>query len=65
MATCQDRTACVMEMQVPVDQFGLLIKTGQRWRLNFRRKQWRLGETADWQISLTHDSAGFGVLEFR
>jgi hypothetical protein len=54
-----------MEMQIPVDQFGLSNRAGQRWRLNFRRKQWRLGEAADWQIPIGHDPAGFGVLEFR
>jgi predicted phosphodiesterase len=65
MVTRQDSTSWVMEMQIPVNQFGLSNKAGQRWRLNFRRKQWRLGEAADWQIPIGHNPSTFGFLDFR
>jgi hypothetical protein len=65
VATRQTKEAWTIEIRIPVDQFGLMNETGQQWRLNFRRKQWRLGESADWQIPIGSDPADFGFLDFR
>lgn len=54
-----------LEVCIPLDQFGEKLACGDKWRVNFRRKQARLGKSADWQIPIDRDPATFGVLVAR
>lgn len=65
VATHHGKGSWVIEIGIPVDQFGLSSEAAQQWRLNFRRKQRRIGETADWQIPIGYDPATFGFMDFR
>lgn len=54
-----------MEAKIPLIQFGPEAKAGDRWNLNFRRKQPRLGTAADWQVPVAYDPVIYGILELR
>jgi predicted phosphodiesterase len=51
-----------MEARLPVKQFGAVLKSGDQWRLNFRRKQPRLQSSADWQAPIDYDAETYGVM---
>lgn len=51
-----------MEARIPLDQMNATAEPGDKWRLNFRRKQNRLNATADWQLPII---GSFGVLEMK
>jgi hypothetical protein len=51
-----------MEARLPVKQFGAVLKSGDQWRLNFRRKQPRLQTTADWQAPIDYDAETYGIM---
>jgi predicted phosphodiesterase len=57
--------AWIVEMRIPIAQFATRIGKNQPWRLNFRRKQPRLGTSGDWQVPIDYDPATFGFLQFR
>ncbi|MFZ1946490.1 MAG: metallophosphoesterase [bacterium] len=54
-----------MEAKIPLIQFGPEAKAGDRWNMNFRRKQPRLATAADWQVPVGYDPAIYGILELR
>jgi len=51
-----------MEARLPVKQFGAALKSGDQWRLNFRRKQPRLHSSADWQVPIGQDANTYGIM---
>jgi len=51
-----------IEVQIPTAQFGVQIKSGQKWRLNFRRKHKRLNTAADWQSPISGDPDTYGYM---
>ncbi|SYZ72518.1 hypothetical protein TRIP_C20633 [Candidatus Zixiibacteriota bacterium] len=51
-----------IEIRVPLSQFGTAGKSGEEWGLNFRRKQFRVGASADWQIPIDYDPKSLGRL---
>lgn len=57
--------AWVVEMRIPVGQFQTRIGKNQPWRLNFRRKQPRLGTAGDWQVPIDYDPSTYGYLQFK
>lgn len=54
-----------IEARIPLDQFGVKANEGDKWGLNFRRKQRRFNSAADWQTPIEFDAATFGVLIMR
>lgn len=55
----------VVEMAIPVSEFQVRSMDGSDWKLNFRRKQQRLGSNADWQLPIDRDPRWFGILKMR
>jgi len=53
-----------IEIKMPLSQFGMEMAQGKKMRVNFRRKQPRLGD-ADWQTPVEFDAATFGHLIMR
>jgi hypothetical protein len=52
-----------IEIQVPIKQFGLKeIKPDDKMRLNFRRKQSRLGTASNWQSPIDYYADTYGYL---
>jgi hypothetical protein len=51
-----------LEARVTVDQLGATISKGDKWRLNFRRKQRTLGFNADWQVPIDYNPDTYGVM---
>jgi predicted phosphodiesterase len=51
-----------MEAKIPVKQFGATLKSGDDWRLNFRRKQPRLRSSAEWQTPIDYSADTYGKL---
>jgi predicted phosphodiesterase len=51
-----------LEARIPLEQFKVKAKTGDKWGINFRRKQKRLNSSADWQVPIQYDSKTFGKL---
>jgi len=65
---CEVRTArgpgfWTAELKIP---FSALdgARPGE-WKVNFRRKQQRLGTMADWQVPITYNPATYGFMEMR
>jgi len=54
-----------IEIAIPLSAFGAQIKPGDRWGLNFRRKQKRLNAVANWQVPIDYDPKTFGVLQMH
>ena len=54
-----------IEAKVPLKQLGADAKEGDRWPLNFRRKQRRFGSYAGFQIPWSYDPTTYGVLVFK
>ena len=61
----QDSTAWYLEVRIPLKQFALEAARGEEWRLNFRRKQRRLGCNADWQVPIDYNPDTYGRLLFK
>jgi len=51
-----------VEVAVPLDQFGVSGYPRKEMGLNFRRKQARLGTSADWQVPIDYDPRTLGIL---
>ncbi|MCX5737062.1 MAG: hypothetical protein NTZ61_00910, partial [Proteobacteria bacterium] len=60
----RDARGWSIEMRVPLAQLEVRAKADDRWRVNFRRKQPRLGGVADWQVPISYDPRDFGILRF-
>ncbi len=54
-----------VEMRIPLAQFAATPDSGDRWRLNFRRRQVRMNSSASFQTSWSYDPAAFGELVFE
>lgn len=54
-----------VEARIPLEQFSITAKSGDRWGLNFRRKQKRLNSGAEWQTPIEYNPKSFGVLKFE
>jgi hypothetical protein len=63
VATFQGDDHWSIEIAVPLAQFG--GEPGDRWGLNFRRKQARAAASADWQVPIAYDPRTFGELAFE
>jgi len=51
-----------IEAAIPLGQLGGSGKPGKKIGLNFRRKQARLGSSADWQAPIDYNPDAFGIL---
>lgn len=58
--SCGDDTWSI-EVKVPLEQFGMIAKSGEKMRINFRRKQKHLNDAGDWQ-PIDSDPDTYGVL---
>lgn len=63
VATFQGDDYWSVEVAVPLAQFG--AQRGEKWGLNFRRKQARAAASADWQVPIDYDPRTFGELAFE
>jgi len=54
-----------MEAALPLDQFNVSALTADKWRVNFRRKQFRMKMAYALQVPWSYDPTSFGVLIFR
>lgn len=64
VATRQDDEAWVIEARLPLEELGVAVADGL-WGVNFRRKQQRLGTTADWQVPIDYSPDTYGRLVFE
>jgi predicted phosphodiesterase len=55
----------IVELRFPLAQIGAAADSGERWRVNFRRKQFRLGSAAAFQAYWSYDPTWFGELVFE
>ena len=49
-----------VEAAMPLNQFGVIGKSGATWGLNFRRKQPRYDIAGEWQAPMDYNPASFG-----
>lgn len=54
-----------IEVRIPLSEISGQAEAGKQWALNFRRKQRRLGTSADWQVPVGYDPDLYGILEFK
>lgn len=60
--TARNSNGWSVEVIVPLEQFKIDGKAGTTMGLNFRRKQPRLGASADWQTPIDYNPKTFGEL---
>jgi hypothetical protein len=65
IATTVTAEAWGVEIRIPASQLGGTISPTAEWGINFRRKQWRTGTAADWQIPMGYEPSSLGVLAIR
>jgi hypothetical protein len=63
--TVRDGDFYTVEIRIPLAQHELSARSGDRWRVNFRRKQYRLGSAAGFQAPWSYDPRTYGELVFR
>ncbi len=54
-----------LEAVIPLKLFGVSGKPGDKWGINFRRKQSRTGSAADWQTPIDYNPRSFGILSME
>jgi Icc-related predicted phosphoesterase len=54
-----------VEAQIPFSELSTKIESGRSWGLNFRRKQFRLASSANWQVPIDYEPSSFGRLIFQ
>ena len=54
-----------IEMRIPLAQFGATADAGDRWRVNFRRKQAHLNSAAAFQAPWQYSPSSYGELVFE
>jgi len=55
-----------IEVKIPIQQLGVEnINKGEKWRVNFRRKQFRPGTAGDWQLPIGYPDYRGGYLIMR
>ncbi|MEZ5357956.1 MAG: metallophosphoesterase [Candidatus Zixiibacteriota bacterium] len=57
--------AWIIEIAIPLSQFGVKLSNDNEIELNFRRKQFRTHENGDWQIPIDSNPKTFGILHLR
>ncbi|MFZ5981598.1 MAG: metallophosphoesterase [Candidatus Zixiibacteriota bacterium] len=63
IGSSQDTGSWSLEIKIPASQLGLdKIKDGEKWRVNFRRKQPRLKTAGDWQPPIGYPDYRSGYL---
>lgn len=62
VAVGKEEGAWLIEVRIPLDQFGTRAEAGQEWDFYFRRKQWRLHASGNWQIPFSYDPNNHGKL---
>lgn len=62
--TLIDSAGWTVEARIPLAQWQTSAVPETAWGLNFRRKQFRLRATADWQVPIDYDPESFGRLLF-
>lgn len=56
----------VLEARIPLKDLGVTqIASGDRWHVNFRRKQQRLGTSADWMVPINYEPEVYGEMVFE
>lgn len=66
VATHRGASSWESEMAVPWTTLGWTPpKAGERWRINFRRKEIAKGSSADWQYPIDYAPKRFGYLAFE
>ncbi len=65
VATMKKRGLWTIEARIPFTQLNARPEVGDEWGINFRRKQPRLGSSADWIVPIDYDPSTFGRLVFR
>jgi hypothetical protein len=55
----------IVEARIPLGQLGVTAKSGDEWRVNFRRKQRRLDSAAAFQVPWRYEPTSFGRLVFK
>lgn len=61
--TTQDEQKWSVELAVPLEIFTTGYNLDQQWGLNFRRKQTRLDESANWQYPISYNPDDYGILK--
>ncbi|MBU0984729.1 MAG: metallophosphoesterase [candidate division Zixibacteria bacterium] len=61
----RDAGSWSLEMKIPLAALGADLGKRDRWRINFRRKQYRVRAQANWQVPIDPNPATFGELLFR
>jgi len=51
-----------IEAAIPWAELGVAGVPGKELGINFRRKQFRLGSSADWQAPIDYDPRTYGLL---
>lgn len=65
IATTEDEYKWTVELAVPLEIFTTGYDLSKEWGLNFRRKQVRLDESANWQYPISYDPDDYGVLRIK
>jgi predicted phosphodiesterase len=51
-----------IEARIPFEQLSAKGKSGEKWGINFRRKQKRFNSAADWQVPISYDPKTLGFI---
>ncbi len=51
-----------VEMKIPMTVINADNQSGSKWRLNFRRKHYRINSSAMWQLPWRYDPAAYGYM---
>lgn len=55
-----------LEARIPLEDLGVTqVTSGDRWRVNFRRKQQRKETSADWMVPISYDPKIYGEMAFE
>jgi hypothetical protein len=63
--TVLDENHWSIEMAITMAQFDAKGRSGNKWGLNFRRKQERLGSSANWQTPVDYDPKSYGIMVLK
>ncbi|MEP0828388.1 MAG: metallophosphoesterase [bacterium] len=64
LKTLSGPTGWTVEARIPLAQWRATAAPETAWGLNFRRKQYRLQTSANWQVPIDYDPKSFGKLLF-
>ncbi|MBU1948568.1 MAG: metallophosphoesterase [Candidatus Eisenbacteria bacterium] len=63
--TSIENSKWTVEISIPLEQWNVKAKRDDIWRVNFRRKQKRFNDAADWQVPIDYNPETFGKLIMR